>query len=225
MALGRGPLLSGGAGVRVSAVRRYRAVVGWGLAALVAGAVVLVVIWDEWGSDESGGAVAPTPSPPVDFRSRVEPPGGRFVDLSASTYGTCGVRVGGALECWGSFPGREEGVPEGSFVAVSLGEGHACALGVDASMVCWGDNEFGEADAPAGGFVYVDVGEIWGRPVSCGVRVGGSVVCWGVGEFGHLEVPQQGGVHQGLRGVWVRSARRWRLRVLGRGPSSGGSVG
>ena len=114
------------------------------------------------------------------------------MDLSASTYGTCGVRVGGALECWGSFPGREDGVPEGSFVAVSLGGGHACALRVDASVVCWGDNEFGEADAPAGGFVYVDVGEIWGRPVSCGVRVGGSVVCWGVGEFGHLEVPQQG---------------------------------
>jgi len=47
---------------------------------------------------------------------RAVPPGGVFTDVSAGVYGSCGVRAGGVLECWGD--GFGEAVPVGSFVGV-----------------------------------------------------------------------------------------------------------
>ena len=120
--------------------------------------------------------------------ARSDPPDGVFTDVSASEFRSCGVRISGALECWGS--GFGEDLPEGAFVQVSVAEGyrvpHGCALGAEGSVVCWGGNGYGQADAPEGAFVQVSAG----GANSCGVRSDGSLSCWGNNEFGQRNVPK-----------------------------------
>lgn len=120
---------------------------------------------------------------------RTDPPEGVFTDLSAGELETCGVRVGGALECWGTA----SVMPEGVFKQVSASprSGHVCALGVDGSVACWGGSAVGQADPPGGEFVQVSAGarSFWHAGSVCGLRPGGAVECWGdgssrmVGEF------------------------------------------
>ncbi|MCY4424627.1 MAG: RCC1 domain-containing protein [Acidimicrobiaceae bacterium] len=110
---------------------------------------------------------------------RTDAPGGVFVDVSAGERTSCGVRAGGALECWGD--GFGEDVPVGSFTRVSVShdpyDRYGCALGEDGSVVCWGRVLGGYAGDPDG--VFVDVAA--GVGTGCGLRGGGEVVCWGVG--------------------------------------------
>ena len=116
---------------------------------------------------------------------RATAPDGVFVDVSASKYRTCGVRAGGALECWGQGFGD---LPAGeTFVQVSVAEssggGHGCALDADGAVTCWGDYRFGQATAPEGEFVQVSVG----ADVSCALDAQAAVACWGADRF--LDVP------------------------------------
>ncbi len=102
------------------------------------------------------------------------PPDGRFVSVSVGPRVACGVRVGGALVCWGAVEGGEWSAPAGSFSAVSVGDEHACGIRAGGSLACWGPGV--EEFAPPGGvFEAVSVG--WG-PYACGIRVGGMLVCW-----------------------------------------------
>lgn len=142
---------------------------------------------------------------------RADPPGGTFVDLSASPLRTCGVRTSGEIECWGDDYGDP---PRGRFVKVDIfeyvGAGTGCAVAVDGSAECWiaersgehwewrpWSNDFGQTDEPVGPFVDVSVAERY----ACGLRKDRSVVCWGdnlgdsfgTGEVwpkGALEVPE-----------------------------------
>ena len=61
---------------------------------------------------------------------------------------SCGVRLDGSLECWGSdhtigkWPSSPDTVlfpPEGEYTQVGVGLDFACALRVDGKVDCWGD--------------------------------------------------------------------------------------
>lgn len=114
-----------------------------------------------------------------------EAPAGRFVAVSVSPSGrfdasdgfACGVRVGGAVACWGVWgdvPEAVAAVPEGVFTAVAAGGEHVCAVDEDGAVVCWGDGFDGGGVPPGGRFVSVSAG----YSSTCGIRVGGSVACW-----------------------------------------------
>ena len=138
------------------------------------------------------------------------------MDLDAGLFRTCGVRVGGALECWGEQFGE---VPAGRFAAVDIVDGvvwisrdrnpagrvgRGCAVDVEASVVCW-SGQAGHFDGAgrgpgSGKDVYYRHGQNLAPEgefvdvsvsltVSCGLRADGSVLCWGDGSRGHLDAP------------------------------------
>ena len=140
-----------------------------------------------WGDNEFGQSDAPD---------------GSFISVSAGVdhtctwtpwpsvhcsggYHSCGVRVGGAVVCWGDNELGQTDAPAGEFAAVSAGGTHSCGLRTDRAAVCWGGNEFGQSDAPAGEFISVAAGGTH----SCGVRVGGELECWGNNEYGRANAP------------------------------------
>ena len=147
---------------------------------LAAGAVVVAACSGSPSLPEPSGRPVPKYPNPL----RAEPPEGVFVDLSADSARTCGVRASGVIECWGFDYGDP---PEGRFVRVDVWDrgvlGNICAVAVDASVKCTSDNfidpalanQWGQADAPDGEFVDVSVAERF----SCGLRTDGSAQCWG----------------------------------------------
>ena len=118
------------------------------------------------------------------YEEELDVPGGGFSAISAGHRRVCGLRPGGAVECWGLVEELLEGVeepvvdvafPGGTFGSVSVGGGHVCGLRLGGEAACWGVNWFGQADAPPGRFVALDSGDSH----SCGLRADGSVECWG----------------------------------------------
>jgi alpha-tubulin suppressor-like RCC1 family protein len=77
---------------------------------------------------------------------------GRFVDVSAGNWHTCGVLSSQRVLCWGggeSGAGAESmGVPSdvglGDIRQVAAGPRHTCALASSGSVWCWGANSSGE---------------------------------------------------------------------------------
>lgn len=140
-------------------------------------------------------------------------PPGRFRMVSAGWNHSCGVRVGGSVECWGSDDFGESSPPEGEFVEVSAGNALSCGVRVGGEVECWGsgkghakivlpEGELVSVSAGWGGhriFLdydgYYDSETDWGY--SCGLRPGGEAVCWGdnpdrSGDGGELLVPPVG---------------------------------
>lgn len=160
------------------------------------------------GACSGGGTREPTSGDYRVYEGRADPPGGVFVDISASVGRTCGARADGGIECWPGGPvgscGRVPGSrprpgtlapqawcwplgTDGSqqFVAVAVDANHGCAVTAEGPVRCWGRNDSGETDEPAGSFVDVSVD----GDLSCGVRVDGSLSCWGGDYHGRLDVP------------------------------------
>lgn len=117
----------------------------------------------------------------------------RFADISTGQSRSCGVRIDGALSCWG---GEElwPADPEGSgFVQVSASIQQICAVRTDHSLHCWHPRLQALADVrslvpespPGGAYEMSSLGITYG----CAVRVDGEVACWGAGALGRADPP------------------------------------
>ena len=148
-------------------------------------------------------ATPPAPTSPDGVTPETEAPGrsdARYVQVSAGTVHTCGLRTDGTIICWGAgdeYEGRTGATglldsPPGSFTQIDAGYYHTCAVGEDGIVECWGGLH-SEDDAlltpeerdmmktllgpPEGRFISVSVGLC----LDCGVKVDNSAECWGVG--------------------------------------------
>ena len=172
------------------------------------------------GGDKSeDGAGAPPPVAPVVPEGEREEPEvrgpdggsqGAFVDVSAGLGYSCGLREGGAVECWesgwnGALPDEwwereirdswsgdpaDAVPPSGVFTAVSAGWGNACGLRPSGELECWGRNRNEVVSPPSGVFSEVSVGV----EHACGVRSGGRLECWGFSGRRRPEGLPPGGV-------------------------------
>ena len=102
-------------------------------------------------------------------------PAGRFIDVSAGTWHTCGLHEVGAIECWGNNEWRQTIAPPGRFRAISAGVSHTCGLHENGAIECWGSNAHGKSSAPAGSYRAVNAGQ----DHTCALRESGAIACWG----------------------------------------------
>ena len=109
----------------------------------------------------------------------------RFTAVDAGWWHSCGLRVDGSIDCWGSNPFNQADAPAGQFSGLAAGAHHSCGLRVDGSIDCWGSNALGQANAPPGRFAALAAG--WGH--TCGLRTDRSLDCWGVNWNGSADPP------------------------------------
>ena len=129
-----------------------------------------------WG-DCWGWGIDATPEGP--FRAISVAPGWSWEPVPI-----CGVRVGGALECWNS--GRySPQPPEGRFAAVDAGLDFFCGVRVGGAPACWGSGAAGWVP-PAGEFASVSAG----AHHACGLLTDGQARCWGADTAGATEPPE-----------------------------------
>ena len=155
-------------------------------------------------------------------------PSGRFTYVSMSHrrgaddnfyYHACGLRISGAVDCWGENKSGPATAPQGRFSQVSAGLHHACGLLVSGKVECWGrdssnllippDRRFIEVSA--GGSLQsntfeVNGGQMDGRSIcyesiggyacaafdqryTCGLLESGAVECWGNRDLGQAKAP------------------------------------
>ena len=110
---------------------------------------------------------------------------GFFVQIDSGEDHTCGLRAGGAVECWGRNNHGQTDAPGGAFSAVSAGGFHTCGLRTSSAIECWGYNGWGQTDAPGGAFSAVSAGGFH----TCGLRASGAVECWGSNGSGRTDAP------------------------------------
>jgi alpha-tubulin suppressor-like RCC1 family protein len=122
-----------------------------------------------------------------------------WLDVSAGTMSTCGVRSDGALFCWGSIAGSA-GTPtrlgtDTDWARVSVSADHACALKRDGTAHCWGSaNAFGQlgfsgvaVSTPTALSAETDWRAISvGNGFACAGKKDKSVHCWGSDGLGQL---------------------------------------
>jgi hypothetical protein len=101
--------------------------------------------------------------------------GGRYVQVSAGGYHSCGLREDGSVRCWGSDEHGCSSPPEMAFLSISAGENYTCGVRTDHDVVCWGFNFYGEGTPLTGWFESVTTG--WWH--ACGLRPSGNAECWG----------------------------------------------
>ncbi len=132
------------------------------------------------------------------------------VAVSAGSYHTCAVTVGGGLKCWGNNvwgqlgdgtktqrtePADVVGLSTG-VQAVSARGFHTCAVTTNHALKCWGDNgtgQLGDGTTTASS-TPVDVTGLTssvaavgaGTDHTCAFRMAGSLQCWGLNDDGEL---------------------------------------
>jgi hypothetical protein len=106
--------------------------------------------------------------------------------VSAGGYHSCGLKPGGAVDCWGTngFGQADDGI--GPFVQVSAGEEHTCALTWKNAIDCWGYNGRQTVDEP-GPFTQVSAGRLH----TCALTPSGKVECWGNNVYGESNPPNE----------------------------------
>ncbi len=107
-----------------------------------------------------------------------------FTAVSAGGSYTCGIRTGGAVECWGWDDFGQASPPSGTFTAISAGGSHSCGVRPSGAVECWGSDD-GQLSPPSGTFTAISAGETH----SCGVRPSGAVECWGWNREGEASPP------------------------------------
>lgn len=123
--------------------------------------------------------------------AQIQPPSGRFLEVSAGHYFNCGLTANYTLACWGRDTAGEtsppaDTSPSGSkFIQIAAGGTHACALQEDGNVRCWGNNADGRTAGLPGPFKQLALGDAH----SCGLRLDGSVECWGLNDSGQASVP------------------------------------
>ena len=145
------------------------------------------------------------------FGSPSAPPPGEFKDLSLGSSHACGVRVNGALACWGlppQNPAPPGSVPTGViFAGVSAGFDATCAITDGGQLRCWGapGSIVATATLPTGRFSRVSVGQTH----ACAIRVEGGAVCWGSngdGQAPPAPSPSAGGPYNVAEGSAITLA-------------------
>ena len=122
-------------------------------------------------------------------------PHGGFVQVSAGSEHTCGLRASGQVRCWGDSDVADE-TPVLAFASLSSPPtaGYVCGVRIDGAVQCWGDVPAvlatavagsDMADAPDGRFTEIAVGDAH----VCGLRPAGGVVCWGDSSNDRTAVP------------------------------------
>lgn len=71
----------------------------------------------------------------------VDPPQGRFREVSVSEAHACAIRDSGTLACWGLNGDGQATPPAGVFISVASGRQHTCARNLDDVVACWGLRE------------------------------------------------------------------------------------
>jgi hypothetical protein len=111
-----------------------------------------------------------------------------FVQVSAGSTYSCGLREAGNVTCWGT-PLSDLGQtspPDGIvFTKISVGDYHACGVTEDEEIECWGTPQvdYGQTDAPAAiDFVDVNVGDFH----TCGRAADNALSCWGDDTYGQV---------------------------------------
>jgi hypothetical protein len=157
-----------------------------------------------WGTAGLGQLGFPVASRDCNFTACVPRPtltrlGATYLDVSAGTGITCGLRTGGALDCFGSYPPSVtyDGVIDaGPYARSSVGDWR-CALTADGTAYCWGQNDWGQVGDSTrtlrplptpvvGGLRFVQITTSPNQ--TCGRTAGGAVYCWGwddAGVFGN----------------------------------------
>ncbi len=128
----------------------------------------------------------------VNEYGQASPPEGEFVALASSSLFSCGIRVGGALECWGLDTWGQASPPEGEFVDLAVSRGFSCGLRTTGEAECWGGHtDTSKILPPEEELTSVSAGwggnqTAWGLNPdegdfghSCGLRPDSSVRCWG----------------------------------------------
>ena len=150
---------------------------------------------------------------------QADAPAGRFTAVSAGKSHSCGLRVDGVVECWGSSDEGQTISLAGEFTAVSAGVDHSCGLRADGTVKCW--KAFPSPFIPIPDYVqWVDANTRWvdvreggsdgpvepltagvnseigqarrlsaGHLHVCALDADGSIECWGGNEFGQSDAP------------------------------------
>lgn len=122
---------------------------------------------------------------------QVDPPQGKFKEVSTSICSACAIDTEGQIVCWGCPPGDGGfAPPSGRFASLSMGFDHVCAIRADdGSIACSGSLTSG---LPDGAFEAVASA----RGASCGIVRGDgaapNVRCWGSNDDGRATPP---GIH------------------------------
>ena len=116
---------------------------------------------------------------------QLDVPAGRFGAVSAGGSHSCGLRVDGAVVCWGDNEYGQADAPAGVFSAVSASGNFSCGVRVGGAVACWERELSGPPGVPAGEFSDVSAG----RDHACGLRVDGTVACWGHNGDGQTDAP------------------------------------
>jgi len=125
------------------------------------------------------------------------PPPALFLQVSAGSLHTCGIRAdvgpvdgAGPPLCWGAnFYGQSTPIG-GPFTQISAGNGHTCGLTPTGSLSCWGlgrvdwYDEFqrGQSRPPAGRYTKVSAG----GEHTCALKTDRSLNCWGDNSYGQV---------------------------------------
>ncbi len=117
--------------------------------------------------------------------------GGPFTAVQAGFEYACGIRPGGAVECWGGGFNKmlehteKASPPAGTFESITNGKSggaiHLCGLRPGGEAACWGDYTPTEErpahyTPPPGEFTFISQTD---GVYTCGIRPGGETECWG----------------------------------------------
>ena len=116
---------------------------------------------------------------------QADPPRGDFTSVSVETWHSCGTRVGGSAECWGSGRYQASRGAVGTYAEERSGIPYFCHVGLSRDR-CSRDGEFSQTDVPPGSYSHISIGD--GH--SCGLRTDGTIECWGDNLYGEIDVPE-----------------------------------
>jgi hypothetical protein len=104
---------------------------------------------------------------------------GRFVQLAAGRWHTCGLREDSSAYCWGAGSNSDAGQadpPEGvSFHFIASGQAHTCGVTDSGTLACWG--LINTLEEPPSGSNWERVYGAWNH--ACALDSSGSTECWG----------------------------------------------
>ena len=132
---------------------------------------------------------------------------------------SCGVRLDGAVDCWGNSQRGQADEPEGAFIDIASGRYYSCGIRMEGTVECWGDVPDSFRKTIRGQFSSIAADLTWmcglrldgsvscqgapadppegtfssisvGQGHACGVRPDGAVECWGGNDFGQIDAPE-----------------------------------